>query len=533
GLIGITAGSVGNVLGFPPGLASAINAGNAAANQAYFDAGTVYGNIASMRSTGLTGADLGGQVLNAGVYTASTSVRITGSLLLNGQNDPNAVFVFQIGQSLTTAINSKVILVNGARACNVFWQVGSGASLGAATTFVGNIVARVSITADAGVTVQGGLYTNGEITLTNDQITPQTDCAVVLPSSSVVSSSSFALSSSVVSSSAVSSSAVSSSAVSSSAVSSSAVSSSAVSSSAVSSSAVSSSAMLSSTISSSATAMSGTGTVTSVTTSASMDITTNTPAPSSSFLSITSSSSSSLSASSPSLSLSTPSSLMIYPTPSSLMISGVSSTSSLAIISTSLSTISFATATATINIATVLPLSPTTLTSKILSVASTTTSTIPTTAPLISSILDANTFLAISGIFATLTTPSPAPFMSSVTRLSLTPTRITASTYFPMLPSLSIFRPSTGMRTTFRTHTLISKHPHPRPYSRPAAHRPRPDSKPKPWKPEAVAFKPGNHEHKNLGYGDREHGGRKDEQGSRGSTVHRGSGQGGGHEGGG
>ncbi|OAL00213.1 hypothetical protein IQ06DRAFT_305193 [Phaeosphaeriaceae sp. SRC1lsM3a] len=162
GLIGIFPNGANSITGFPPGLSGGVNAANAAANIARNDAATAYAIAASLASTGSTGPDLGGQVLTAGVYTTASSVGITGALVLDGQNNPNAVFVFQIGSTLTSATASSVILINGAQACNVFWQVGSSATLGTATVFVGNILALTSITVNAGVTVGGGLIWDGD-----------------------------------------------------------------------------------------------------------------------------------------------------------------------------------------------------------------------------------------------------------------------------------------------------------------------------------------------------------------------------------
>ncbi|KAL5371157.1 hypothetical protein DPSP01_014450 [Paraphaeosphaeria sporulosa] len=197
GLLGIFPNDRTSITGFPPGLSGGINAANAAANSARDDAATAYGVAASLTSTGSTGPDLGNQVLTPGVYTAASSVGITGLLTLNAQNDPNAVFVFQIGSTMTTATASSVILINGAQTCNVFWQVGSSATLGTATVFAGNVLALTSITVNAGVTVDGSLYAwNGAVTLINDRITAQTSCVVVTPSSSVVSPSSPVVSSS-------------------------------------------------------------------------------------------------------------------------------------------------------------------------------------------------------------------------------------------------------------------------------------------------------------------------------------------------
>jgi len=107
---------------------------------------------------------------------------ITGTLTLDGGGDPNAVFVFQAGSSLTTASASSVVLINGAQACNVFWQVGSSATLGTGTLFKGNILAFSSITDSGGSTIEGRLLARGAaVTLNNTNVAKAT-CAGVPPS---------------------------------------------------------------------------------------------------------------------------------------------------------------------------------------------------------------------------------------------------------------------------------------------------------------------------------------------------------------
>jgi hypothetical protein len=116
--------------------------------------------------------DLGGQTLTAGVYKSTSSLGITGDLTLDAQGNPAAVFIFQIGSTLTTASGSHIVLVNGAKACNVFWQVGSSATLGTASIFKGNIMALSSITVTTGVNLEGrALAENGAVTLDSDVIT--------------------------------------------------------------------------------------------------------------------------------------------------------------------------------------------------------------------------------------------------------------------------------------------------------------------------------------------------------------------------
>jgi hypothetical protein len=132
-------------------------------------------------TTFLTGDNqLGGQTLVPGVYAfgGATTANLTGPLTLNAQGDPSAVFIFQASSTLVTASNSSVLLENGAQACNVFWQVGSSATLNTATTFVGTIMALTSDTLDTGTTVQGRvLASTGAVTLDDNVITVPSTCA--------------------------------------------------------------------------------------------------------------------------------------------------------------------------------------------------------------------------------------------------------------------------------------------------------------------------------------------------------------------
>jgi len=173
GNLGVWPGTA--VTGFPPGMVNGgtIHAGDADAQLAQSALTTAFNSAVGMPLTAtLTGQDLGGMVLTPGVYFFATSAQLTGTLTLNDLGDPNAVFVFQIGSTLTTASNSSVIFSNSLTDKNVFWQVGSSATLGTTTVFQGNILALTSITLNNGATIGCGsaLARNGAVTLDNNVI---------------------------------------------------------------------------------------------------------------------------------------------------------------------------------------------------------------------------------------------------------------------------------------------------------------------------------------------------------------------------
>jgi hypothetical protein len=171
GDIGVAPGTA--VTGFPPGLAGGtihLADGAASLAQATLTAGYI---DAAGRSGGTSVAgDLVGQTLTSGVYTSTSSLANSGDLTLDAQGNPSAVFIFQISSTLTTGSGSHIVLANGAKACNVFWQVGSSATLGTNSVFKGNIMALTSITVTTGVNVEGRvLARNGAVTLDTDVIT--------------------------------------------------------------------------------------------------------------------------------------------------------------------------------------------------------------------------------------------------------------------------------------------------------------------------------------------------------------------------
>ena len=174
GNVGLSPGS--SVTGFPPGVLtgggmirvddSLVTMAKTALTAAYNDA------VSRPNAVTLTPSDLGGRTLTPGVYQAPSSVQIlNGNLILDGKGDPNAVFIFQIGTSLTTNSGSQVILINGAQHANVFWAVGSSATLGTNSVFQGIILAQQSITLTTGVVLDGcALAQTGAVTLDTNTV---------------------------------------------------------------------------------------------------------------------------------------------------------------------------------------------------------------------------------------------------------------------------------------------------------------------------------------------------------------------------
>jgi Ice-binding-like len=171
GDLGVSPGTA--VTGFPPGIVNGtIYAGGPVAAAAQADALTAYNALKGATcTTDLTGRDLGTlPTLTPGVYCFDTSAQLTGTLVLQGSGD----FIFQIGSTLTTASNSSVVVINAGQNCdgfNVFWQVGSSATLGTGTAFSGNILALTSITLTTGANVAGRVFAlNGAVTMDTNKV---------------------------------------------------------------------------------------------------------------------------------------------------------------------------------------------------------------------------------------------------------------------------------------------------------------------------------------------------------------------------
>ena len=172
GDLGLSPGT--SVTGFPPGQVNGtIHAADSLALQAQADLTGAYDDAAASPVTATIPVELGGTTETPGTYdSAEGTFGITGTLTLDAQGNPDAVFIFQAASTLITAAASNVNLINGAQASNVFWVVGSSATLGANSALQGNVLALTSITVTTGTTIDGrALALNGAVTLDTNTIT--------------------------------------------------------------------------------------------------------------------------------------------------------------------------------------------------------------------------------------------------------------------------------------------------------------------------------------------------------------------------
>jgi hypothetical protein len=172
GDLGVSPGT--SITGFPPGVVTGTtHSADTVAAQAQADVGTAYGFAAGETcDVNLTGQDLGGMTLPPGVYCFNTSAQLTGTLTLAAGTDPNPKWLFQMGTTLTTGSNAAVVLAKPSTcASNINWQVGSSATVGTGTTFLGNILADQSITLATGASSNGSLYAHvGAVTMDTNNV---------------------------------------------------------------------------------------------------------------------------------------------------------------------------------------------------------------------------------------------------------------------------------------------------------------------------------------------------------------------------
>ena len=181
GSLGVSPGTA--ITGFPPGHVSngIKHSADAVALQAKADLTAAYLDAAGRTPFTVTGKQLGGKTLAPGVYRGSSELALTGTVTLDAHGDAGSIFIFQAGSTLITASNSVVRLTNGAQACNVFWQVGSSATLGTNSRFTGTILALTSATLNTGASVTGRILArNGAVTMDSNVIS-ETACTTTTP----------------------------------------------------------------------------------------------------------------------------------------------------------------------------------------------------------------------------------------------------------------------------------------------------------------------------------------------------------------
>lgn len=180
GLLGLSPGT--SVTGFPPGRATKIEIGSAAAVECESQAAKTYATCVGLPTTAdLSGQPLGGRTLFPGVYNFATTASLDGTLRLDARLNPQGQFIFKIGTGLTTASKSKVVLTGLAKGCNVFFCVGSSATLGPDNILQGAYITYTSVSVFERTSVFGGLYAlNGQVTLLENKITKTGSCSGLL-----------------------------------------------------------------------------------------------------------------------------------------------------------------------------------------------------------------------------------------------------------------------------------------------------------------------------------------------------------------
>ena len=187
GDIGMNPGT--SLTGFPPGTINGTqHITDATAAQAQTDLVTAFNAASDQTGATIISGDLGGRTLTAGTYNSASSIGLSGTLTLDGQSNQNSIFIFQSTSTLTTAPGSRVVLTNGAQACNVFWEIGSSVTLGTNSTFAGTLMALTSITATTGASVNGRMLArNGAVTLdTNNVSRPVCASLVTIPTPIII-----------------------------------------------------------------------------------------------------------------------------------------------------------------------------------------------------------------------------------------------------------------------------------------------------------------------------------------------------------
>ncbi len=173
GDLGVSPGTA--ITGFPPGVAQGeTHIGDAVAQQAQSDAEAAFFDAKGRIFTQTVSGDIAGLTFQSGVFMSAAALETSADAIvtLDGEHDDNSVFIFQVGSALNIGARTEIRLINGAQACHVFWQVGSAATIGAASTFKGTVLAAAAITVGATTTVDGRALAGSAVTLAdNDFVT--------------------------------------------------------------------------------------------------------------------------------------------------------------------------------------------------------------------------------------------------------------------------------------------------------------------------------------------------------------------------
>lgn len=185
GDLGVSPGTA--VVGFPPGIVNGSTRTGDQAAPAQTDLLAAYNDAGARTPTASFAGDNNGRTYTAGIYHSTAAFALTGTMTLDGEGDPNAVFIFQIDAALNTAAASRISLINGAKASHIFWQVFGAAGTGASSSFSGTIMAAGAITIGAGGTLSGRALSRGAVTLAGNTITTLTDPSVTITGGAMAS----------------------------------------------------------------------------------------------------------------------------------------------------------------------------------------------------------------------------------------------------------------------------------------------------------------------------------------------------------
>ena len=160
-----------SVSGFPPGIVwGAVHVGDAGSDQASTDVSDAYDELQARAPDLELSGDQIGKTFHAGIYHSSAAFALTGTMTLDGEGNADAIFIFQISAAMSPGAGSEVVLVNGAQAGNVYWQVVGATSVGAASTLVGTILSNGAVTLGAGTNLTGRVLSFGDVSLSSNGI---------------------------------------------------------------------------------------------------------------------------------------------------------------------------------------------------------------------------------------------------------------------------------------------------------------------------------------------------------------------------